>query len=242
MDEVDLNGRMLLGKPIHVSKINIYPLTMDEIFDEKGEIGFEVYNRYLSILCIDSDTIKELLGIDDDNQIIEPFDYLYLNCLQNEELRNLILKAFNLFLKEQVSFCEEGYFLVGDFITGNIINRLNFNSIVDILKQQNCINNKSKIAKPQNEKQKEFFKKLKQMREKYAKYQPSQPDITDIMSSVCSKHPSINVFNIGGLTMYQLIDQYKRLNMIDEYFLSVESLLHGASKDEVKLIHWSSKK
>jgi len=81
---------------------------------------------------------------------------------------------------------------------------------------------------------------LKKIKEKYAKREKSQ-DIVDIMSAVSSKHPSINVFNCGSLTMYQLIDSYKRLNAVDSYFISIDSILAGASNDEVKVKHWGEK-
>jgi hypothetical protein len=62
-----------------------------------------------------------------------------------------------------------------------------------------------------------------------------------LISSVCSKHANLSLFNIEKLTIYQLIDQFKRLNMIDEYFISVDSLLAGADSKKVDLNHWSKK-
>lgn len=234
LNEVDLNIQFLLGKIVDIGKLKLSPLTLNEII----EVGFETYNKYLSILCLDSDSIKEMLNIEDDS-IIQPFEYLYWNCKQNEEAKDLILKSLNLFLKEQVQFFIDGCFIVGDINEGKFLSFDNYNYFIDILKKQNCIET-SKRVKPQNNKQKDFLQQLKQMKEKYAKHEQTK-DMSDIISSVCSKHPSINVFNVGNLTIYQLIDQFKRLNMIDEYYLNAESLLHGANKDEIKLIHWSSK-
>lgn len=240
MDEVTLNGRLLRGKSIRVEKIQLIPLTIDEILDE--DVGFDLYNRYLSILCMDSDDIKEMLNIEDDTEI-DPFEYLCINCYQDEVSKEYILKIFNLFLREQVNFYAdnvEAYFYLGDIQKKNQIDKNNFSFIIEILKKQNCIEKSKDKTKPENDAQKKFFAQLKKMREKYAKYKEVQ-DIVDIMSAVCSKHPSINVFNVGELTIYQLIDTYKRLNLIDEYFLNIKSLLAGADSKEIKLKHWGVK-
>lgn len=39
----------------------------------------------------------------------------------------------------------------------------------------------------------------------------------EISSTVCARHPSINPDNIGKLNYYQILDQYKRLMLIDIY-------------------------
>ena len=39
----------------------------------------------------------------------------------------------------------------------------------------------------------------------------------DIVSTVSARHPSINLLNINELNYFQIIDQYKRLLMIDKY-------------------------
>jgi len=226
--------KFLLGKTIDIGKIKLKPLTINEII----EVGFDAYNKYLSILCIDSDSIKEMMNIEDETAI-EPFEYLYWNCKQNEETKNLISNALNLFLKEQVYFYNEGFFSIGELANNNLLTQENFNYFIDTLKQQNCIEKQERV-KPQNDKQRDYFAKLKEMKKKYAKYEQKQ-DISDIISSVCSKHPSINLFNVGDLTIYQLIDQFKRLNAIDSYFLNVESLLHGADSKDIKLIHYANK-
>ncbi len=234
MQELDLNVKFLLGKTVNIGKLQLTPLTLNEI----DEVGFDNYNKYLSILCIDSDSIKEMLNLED-NSNIEPFEYLYWNCKQNDDTKELILNTLNLFLKEQVYFYNQGFFAIGDISEGRLLTYENYNYFIDILRQQNCVE-KPKTIKPENDKQKDFFQQLKKMKEKYSRHEQKQ-DISDIISSVCSKHPSINLFNVGNLTIYQLIDQFKRLNMIDEYFLNVESLLHGADSKDIKLVHWSLK-
>jgi len=232
MDDITLASKFLRGKPVSLGLFKLYPLTLDEIFDD---IGFNEYNRYLSILCIDSETIKEMLNMGTESNI-EPFEYLFASAFHQEESKEIICVGLGLFFKEEV-FVKEGYFQIGEN-QENILYQNNFNFFIDILKQQNCINGENSKVKTENDAQKKFMEKLREMREKYKKHQKEQ-DITDIMSGVCSKHPSINVFNVGNLTMYQLINAYKALNSIDSYFLNYDAMLAGA--EDIKLKHWAEK-
>jgi hypothetical protein len=234
-DEESLNLKFLLGKSVELSGIGVLsPLKIDEI----SNIGFELYNKYLSLICVSSDDICEFLDIWDDTYI-EPFTFIIENCLNSDDFKSQIVSSLSLFLRTNIEFSTDGHFIIGDMNDGNFLHYANFNFFSDILKNQNCINkdNQNKI-KPKNDAEIRFFKKLKEQRAKYTK---KENDMNDIISAVCAKHPSINLFNVGNLTIYQIIDQYKRLHAIDEYFINIESLLHGASGDDVKITHWSSK-
>ena len=235
MNDIELASKFLRGKPVNLGLFKLYPLTLDEIFDD---VGFEEYNKYLSILCIDSDAIKDILGLEEDKNI-EPFEYLYASSFHQEESKYIITNALHLFLKEEIIFKKEGYFQVGKN-PESVIYQNNFNFIIDILKQQNCINSEKNKVKIENDAQKKFMEQLRKMKEKYKKYEKEQ-DIVDIMSGVCSKHPSINVFNVGKLTMWQLINAYKALNKIDEYYLSYKSIFAGGDPEKIKIKHWSEK-
>ncbi len=242
----NLNMKFLFGKKVEIIGIcSLIPKTIEEI----DEIGFDVYNQYLSTLCITSDDIYELLDMNDNFQDIEPFEFIVSNCLNGEykeEFLKHIINALSFFLNEKVYFHypenedDRGYFYMSEINEGRFLHIANFNFFSDILKMQNCIseNISNRNRKPKNEAEKDLYRQLNKAR---AKYNKRDNDMSDIISSICAKHPSVNLFNVRSLTIYQLIDQYKRLNAIDEYFISIESLLHGASSDDVKVTHWSSK-
>ena len=227
----------LLGKPIELPFLGlIYPLTIDEIF----KIGMTKYNQYLSLLTITTEDILTMLDTKTDERI-DAFDFLLLNALINEEFQKDILAALSLFFKDTVNICEEGYFYVGHINDCRCLNIANYGLLTDVLKYQNCIESKQEVV-AKNDKQREFMKQLKEAKAKYNKLNSVDVnlELANIISSVCAKHPSINLFNICNLTMYQVINQFKRLNMIDEYFINVDSLMHGATQDDVKLTHWAS--
>lgn len=240
MNEKDLSMICLLGKPFNFEGIGfLHTLTLNEISD----ISFEKYNQILSMLCVSEQDIREMLNVENVDAKIEPFEFLLYNCFYSEvSFRDRIFEAFKIFLKEDIFINEEGYFSVGSIDSDRKIHKLNYNYFVDILKYQNCIQKQKEEIKlkSKNDKVKEYLKKLQKAKAEYNEKFEEQTQIGDIVSSVCAKHPSINLLNVGNLTLYQLIDQYKRLNMIDEYFINIESLLHGASNEDVKITHWSS--
>jgi hypothetical protein len=239
-DDTSIHAKCLMGESINIGVCTLHPLKLIDII---RDISFDLYNQYLSILCVTSDEIKEMLNIEFDEEyddvIIDPFEYLISCCSMDLKFKDMAIAALKCFIKESIEFSPHGYFFINNINEQRYINKENFQIITNILKQQNCISLESKKkCKPKNATARSHLKKLKQIKAKESKKKSNE--IPNIISAVSAKHPSINFFNIGNLTMYQLIDTYKRLNMIDDYFINVESLLHGASKNDIKLIHWAA--
>jgi hypothetical protein len=240
MDELDLNMSLLFADPIQVDKFFVHSLTLKEI----REIRFSKYNMYLSYLCLDKPSIQKLLNTLED---IDPWDFLIEGCKFDLNFREIVLTAFKIFLKIDVYFNDfGGFFFDGD---ETVIEKDTFIGIVEILKKQNCIEVKEEKKKQNTQvssEAQEYYNKLKIIR-KAERYQEcrndknkSDSDLSDVISSVSAKHPSLNLFNINNLTIYQLVNQFKRLHMIDDYSVSIKLLLAGASNTNT-LTHWSTK-
>jgi len=129
-----------------------------------------------------------------------------------------------------------------------VIHRDNFDEVIQVMKLQNGIAkvNKEDIENPADEETRKLMEQMKENREKVNRMKSlEQPDgddsidIADIISAVSSKSNSINKFNIWDLTLYQLYDEYGRLELIDNYDVSVRAIMAGAEK--VELNHWSGK-
>lgn len=133
-----------------------------------------------------------------------------------------------------------------------VIHRDNFDDIINVIKLQNYLEKpSSKVGKaaednPADEATRKLMEHMQKMREKVdAKKKVQQGndgesiDISDIISAVSSKSNSINKLNIWELTLYQLYDEYARLELIDNYDFSVRAMMAGAEKIDLK--HWSSK-
>ncbi len=87
-----------------------------------------------------------------------------------------------------------------------------------------------KDYKPANKIAEEMMKKAAKLKAEIKK--KLNKDNTDsgfleIMSAICARHPSINQLNIKDLNYYQILDQFYRLQMIDEFGMKVNAWSFG---------------
>ncbi len=129
-----------------------------------------------------------------------------------------------------------------------LIHRDNFDDIVQIVKLQNYLEQPDKEdveELSEDEEVRKLQEHMKKMREEVEikKRKQSNDDgdeisIPDIISAVSSKSNSINKLNIWEFTIYQLYDEYSRLELIDSYNFGIKAMMAGA--EDVDLKHWSS--
>lgn len=132
-----------------------------------------------------------------------------------------------------------------------VIHKDNFDEIVHIVKLQNYLQKpkpKEDELNPANEEVRKLQEHMRKMREKVEQVKKQQQendgedrevDIADIISAVSSKSHSINKLNIWDFTLYQVYDEYARLELIDNYDFSIRAIMAGAEKVDLK--HWSSR-
>jgi len=132
-----------------------------------------------------------------------------------------------------------------------IVHRENFDDLVKIIKLQNYLEQPSESdvddAEPADEETRALMEQMKSMREEVERRKRQQNDdgegegidLPDIVSAVSAKSNSINKLNIWDFTLYQIYDEYARLELIDSYDFSVKAMMAGAK--DVDLKHWSSK-
>lgn len=133
-----------------------------------------------------------------------------------------------------------------------IIHRDNFDDIMSVVRLQNYLEQpvpkKANELNPADEETRKLQEHMIKMREKVEKAKKQQQedngdgkevDIADIISAVSSKSNSINKLNIWDFTLYQVYDEYARLELIDNYSFSLQAIMAGAEKIDLK--HWSSR-
>lgn len=226
MDNIETE--LLFGIPIKYNNFTIHPFTVQNII----EFGLRDYNLILGLLSMEKEEIEDKFNIFD----INLYELVIVIFYNDVPFRDKFLKFFSILLGTKVFFHTDNYFLIEDFTK---IEEADFYEMVNILLQQNMLNqNKYQVR---TKKEKEYYDLVKKAKEKYKNVLQSENDtfLLDIISSVCAKHPSLNLFNIKHLTLYQLYNQFHRLNYIDEYSINIQSMLAGASN--IKLEHWSRK-
>jgi hypothetical protein len=247
MDALDLKLKLFAGRPIYADGYgNIPPLTVKEVID----IGYTEYLKYLNVLTLEA---SDFLDENDNN--IHILELFLING--GEDIKNIFEEALSFFLKGSVLFDEE-YLRILVKVSDNeinIVDKSNYHKIQDVIKWQNYINSFEEKELDDFNPVDEDTKKLKERMDLIAKKRDEiknkhknnhesdedneELDFYDILSSIASKSYGINEINILDLTVYQVYRKFKRLEIIDQYDVSIKSILAGAK--DVKINHWSSK-
>lgn len=152
MKRNDVLFELTTGSPIRIRdghfKVAVYPLSLKEI----GNIGFYEYQNLLSALLLNKESVEERLpeyaerdGWDE----VTDFQIIISNCIVDEEYKNMIIRAFEMFLKEEVEFNST----TGLFTTKNaIISEKLFDNIVMAIKHQNLLKVEDKKKKKEKKK------------------------------------------------------------------------------------------
>jgi hypothetical protein len=250
LQAIDSKLRLLSGSPIYLEGVGlIKPYTIGEIVD----MGYMYYQSLLQTLVANvRDIVQGNLELPTEVEVTT-FD-LALNLPEDNDFRISFLEGIKIFLREEELMpmkLENGrdIILVGDIEEKRILYRENFMDLRSILLAQNGIKvshdvESSKPQKPINKKAQEILDKLKKSQEqideiKRKNKSAEEVDLADIISAVTAKSPSINKFNVWDLTLYQLYEEYKRLEAINQYEVNIEAMMAGAK--DIELRHWSSR-
>ena len=133
-----------------------------------------------------------------------------------------------------------------------IVHRENYDDLIKAIKIINYLEKlegkKLDESNPADDETKQLMEHMKKLNEKVEKIKKAQRmdededdsfDLSDIVSAVTAKSNSMNKLNIWNHTLYQVYDEYARLELIDNYEFSVKALMAGADKIDLK--HWSSR-
>jgi hypothetical protein len=234
---------LLSGMPIDIGICKVHPLTIGEI----AKIGETTYNQYLSILMLDKSSLtpSESLTpqqIEEFNKL-DSYSVLLIHAHTDEFMRTLITSSLSLFLKEDVTYHESGFFYLGEIIEGRVIMPENFDQIKLILQKQNFLKeDKTKEFKPADDNTAKIMEKMRKAKEKIQKQKQDEGlGLSDIVSIVSAYSNSIDILNVWNLTVYQLYQSYMRLIMWDEYHNNFLLLPHVSDSSTLKLNHWASK-
>jgi len=238
IENLDLNLNLLSGDPILFQNIcNIHPLTLREM----KNLGFNTYNRYLSVLCISLNDVKEMMNLNEED--IDIFEIIYFNCKSDAIYQSLVFTALECFLKEKIGLCEYGFYL-GKITENRIINKNNFSNIIRIIKLQNCLIEKEieEKIKPANERARKMLEQMKKNQEELNKVKSKNSlNLYDLISIFAAYSENINIFNVWDLSFYQFNNQFNRLTIMKEYNANLQILMHcDASKNNIELKHWLS--
>ena len=174
---------------------------------------------------------------------------LYDIILIDENLCNTYLEIFNFFFVEKVIFREDFFvFLnidkqtadseieVTEDILRGVVSKETFNDALDLL-QQVCFLSEDESEdeskqKFKNEKARKLWRRMKAAEKKQKETSEHSADMTlpNVISSVAAKSLNLNICNIWDITLFQLYDQFYRLQNNDAH--SINSMRVAAWGDE----------
>lgn len=236
--------------PIILSIGTLRKPTLREIFNTSSGMSFEKFCYYELFLKmspkafytdIKGEEGKEYwnsLTANEQNNIT-----IYNILLTDEQLQNIYIEIFNFFFVETVIFKEDLFILLknanDELQTENIsgvIHEDTFNSVLDVIQQVCCIDDKKsdEDLKFKNNIAKKLYDKMQKAQQKQEKRKKKDINLTipNIISSVSVKHQSLNYSNIWDLTIFQLLDNFNRLQVNAMY--DIDALRVSVWGDEKK--------
>jgi hypothetical protein len=244
-------GKLLRGKDIKIDKIGVLkPIIIDEIVD----MGETNYYKYLNNLCFDIDDLQvteiERKRLVDDK--VTTFQIIVSACFHDIKHLQLIIKALKFFFKDDICFLRShGIFFLGDFTEQRFISSDNYEEIKNIIKVQNGISGDDVLdenitdiderTKMLLEKQKEIRKKLAKAKAKKDGDDEFEPlTFADLISIMCANANGVNHENIWNMNIYMFQNQFQRMKLINDYDISIRSILAGANPEKIDMKHFIS--
>lgn len=252
----------LKGLPIPFGEIKIYQSTLKDI----TMIGYSEYARLTNLLTI---TESDLLLIYNKEKIengqTNPLLWLYENSLANPTFFLELQIGFFTYTKEEVfldienkgfKFAIKGEkqlpngktIAVKDFFYLNQENFSEFQSIIRLInfseeeEDDEIVTDNLEMKKKFEEARKKLkLAKAKAKAEQAAKNKGKGIELPDIISSLCAYGMGYTLFNVWDLTIYQLYDQFKRLQLKEDYETGTQMLLAGVDSKKVDLQYWIKK-
>jgi hypothetical protein len=249
MEQMDLKLRLFGGESLIAEGYgNIKPLTVRQIVNH----GYMDYMKLLNLICVDKNELLNDSSNLDEEELKEISTLDLIIAFGGEELEEEFEKAISLFLGGEAIIDKEELSVYIKLSETEIrkVDGKNFPNIVEAIKWQNYLKNfdeKNVEEAPMDERTRKFKERLKKLQKQrddikkknQDKSEDGDLDFYDIISSIASKSNSINELNVMDLTVFQVYSKFKRMEVIDQYDISIKSILAGAK--DIKLKHWSSK-
>lgn len=236
---------LLSDEPLNFHGLKIYKLTLREI----SQLGLENYNRLTSRLTM---SILDIAKFFEQQRIggAVPSPLAFLISSAKSDLTNFleIHIAFSTYLKKSIEILDDEIIVKNGLDNKDfILNENNFNEFQEsilIINKMYDVEEEREIKSPNEELKQKFIKARLKLRE--AKRRQREKDsqkgdgitLPDIISALCTYGIGYTIFNVWDLTIYQLYEQFERLQAKEEYEHNYSALLAGADSKKIKLKNW----
>lgn len=212
-------------------------------------IGNDVYYTYINMLLI---SLEEYLYAVKCEHMISEFRKNGITKFDiftdNVDERQLFIYILSFFIEGNVFYQDRKFIIEKIIIDKNgkeekkygCVNKNNYQQFLEVICEINYIKLCKQEENYASEKARKIAEKIQQAKDKRKNLsQKESYSLSDIISSVSVKSSSYNLFNIWDLTIYQLYDQFQRLNILDEF--DIETMNYAYYGGERKIKTWARK-
>lgn len=226
-------GTQISPSPISLSMGTLRKPKLQDITDSQSEfkMSFEKFYFFEFLITMTPEEFFTKADLDIGKQYWDSLSSeqqktmtIYDLVTTNKEICSHYLEIFNFFFVEKVLLVDNYFVLVNpekDYEQENfdkqdiigVINSNNFTEVLNIIKQICCLVSSGQEEKPKfkNKTAEEIYNKIQNAEKKQPKKADINMTLPNIISSVTSKHPSLNYNNVWGLTIFQLLDNFGRM-------------------------------
>lgn len=200
--------QLLRGKDARI-RINDHCEVRQPTLGDIVEIGHDRYQGYLSTFLVKKSELLKTLGIEDGPEY-DPYS-LWDIMLVIPELRANLLAALEFFIVRDVT-ADEGIVCV----SGEPLSNMDLHDIAAAVAKISCIEIDDESQHVfSSERTRRLWEKMRKGRQQLrkAKSQDGDIDLFNLISAVAARGCGYTLFNIWDLTVYQLYDQFARINV-----------------------------
>jgi len=236
MNIEDAKIKLSANLPVDIGNLLYYPTP----FKIVAEVGWSLYNHYLSLLLIDKASMEKEI-----DERVSNFDIFYANCYHNPEFKDVAFSALRLFFMDEPEMIEEDESVFFGFSASNkTLNHSNFDNFQKILKiAHNLKESQEKEFDPANSTAQKMIDMILKNKSKRPP-KKEKIDLNSIVTSLAWKSNGISILNIYDLNIYQIYQGFFVTKNIDDFNFTLSGIYAGTvdgKKIDMADIHWANK-
>lgn len=244
-EKIDIQMKLLSGQTMNVGDIPIKPFTLESV----TEIGYMEFQNNVNLMML---TLDDMINAVEDFEVnamlkANKHEYKVFDMYTaSPEMSDVLIGSLKMIFRTSEVYLEGSDMnnLRISIDDKYIIDRNNFDEIVKVVEVQNnpSVSSDSEDEyNPSNAVAKSIADKIQKGKDKVNKSKAMESggegiNLADMISAVSTMSNSINKLNIWDLTIYQLYDEFARLNKIDNYKLQIQASMWAS---DMEIEHWS---
>ena len=240
-----IDSNFFLGYPSQYENIcKVYPPKIKDILNEKN---YPVYKKLLlsSQEDIEDEYTEMELPLED---VPTPLGYLFVMSAADARIKQIVLDAFQFFIKEPVTMLPDQQMIV----VGDLTETLKSIKSVEelrILKDDNYFKFQQMLRRSIGEKEVEpydpnlhpkvkYFKAKARLRDRVKAKSKDALTLGSTLAAICCMDLNLNPLNIGELSQAAISVLVRYYQEKQKYEIDIKSLLAGADSKKVKPQNW----